>query len=70
LGPFDIHYVMMVLSGHNVVPREGHFKTMLWVYGYLQRYAKGRILVNDTPMDLSQYPAVITPLGISSIQML
>jgi hypothetical protein len=29
LGPFDIHYVMMVLSGHNVVPREGHFKTML-----------------------------------------
>jgi hypothetical protein len=39
-------------------PREGHFNAMLQVYGYLQRYAKGRILVDDTPMDLSQYTVV------------
>jgi hypothetical protein len=31
---------------------------MLWVYGFLQHHAKGRILVNDTPMDLSDYPVV------------
>jgi hypothetical protein len=31
---------------------------MLRVYGYLQKHAKGRILVDDTPMDLSQYPVV------------
>jgi hypothetical protein len=58
LGRFDIHYATMALSRYNMAPREGHFNAMLRVYGYLQHHGKGRILVDDTPLDLSDYPVV------------
>lgn len=58
LGWFDIHYATMALSQYNMAPQEGYSNAMLWVHRYLQKHAKGRILVDDTLMDLSQYPVV------------
>ena len=46
LGRFDVIYAVCSMSQFNQVPREGHLKAMLHVFGYLKGYAKGQILVD------------------------
>jgi hypothetical protein len=45
-GRFNIVYATMALARFSMVPREGHFKAMKCVFGYLQKYTKGRILID------------------------
>ena len=37
-------------------PREGHFKGMIRVFGYLKKYWKGRIIIDPNYPDHSAYP--------------
>jgi hypothetical protein len=46
LGRFDIAYATMALARFSMAPREGHFTAMKRVFGYLRKYAKGRILID------------------------
>ena len=48
LGRFDLMYAVVCMARFNMVPREGHLKAMLRVFGYMKGYAKARILVNTS----------------------
>jgi hypothetical protein len=49
LGRFDILYATNVLARYNAAPRMGHYKAMQRVYGYLTKWNKGKILIDDGP---------------------
>jgi hypothetical protein len=57
LGRFDIAYATMALARHSMAPREGHFKAMQRVFGYLRKHQKGRILIDPGQFDHSDYQA-------------
>ena len=40
LGRFDMNYAVNTLSRYSMAPREGHFKAMCRVFGYLTRSLK------------------------------
>ena len=46
LGRFDIAYAVSTLARYSMAPREGHFKEMERVFGYLKRYVDGRIILD------------------------
>ena len=46
LGRFDVMFAMVTMARFSQIPREGHLKAMLRVFGYLKGYAKGRIEVD------------------------
>ena len=46
LGRFDINYAVNTLSRYSMAPREGHFKAMCRVFGYLKQKPKGKIVVD------------------------
>ena len=56
LGRFDIHFATTNLARFNIAPKEGHLKAALQVLGYLKTYTKGRILIDISYPDHSQYP--------------
>jgi hypothetical protein len=56
LGRFNIAYAtMLALARYSMAPREGHFKAMCKVFGYLQKYLKGRILIDREHSSHSKY---------------
>jgi hypothetical protein len=55
LGRFDIAYATMALARFSMAPREGHFKAMKRVFGYLRKYTKGRILIDPGFFDQKEH---------------
>ena len=45
LGRFDIAYAVSTLLRYMMTPREGHFKAMERLFGYLAKYSKGHIII-------------------------
>jgi Reverse transcriptase (RNA-dependent DNA polymerase) len=45
-GRFDIAYTVNTMSRFNMAPREGHFDSLLRMFGYMKSYPKGRLLVD------------------------
>ena len=52
LGRFDVMYAVVNLSRYNAAPREGHFKAMMRVFGYLKGYIKGKLIFDTNPLDI------------------
>ena len=48
LGRFDVMYATVTMARFSQVPREGHLKAVLRVFGYLKGYAKAKITVDPT----------------------
>src|SRR5687768_8631029 len=46
LGRFDTNYAVNTMSRYSMAPREGHFKAMCRVFGYLKQKRKGKIMVD------------------------
>ena len=46
LGRFDIAYAISTLSRYSAAPRQGHFKALTKVFGYLRNFPKGKILID------------------------
>jgi hypothetical protein len=46
LGRFNINYAITTLACYQMAPRKGHFEVMKQVWGYLQKYIKGSILID------------------------
>jgi hypothetical protein len=55
LGRFDIAYATMALARFSMAPREGHFKAMKRVFGYLRKYTKGRIIIDPGFFDQKEH---------------
>ncbi len=55
LGRFNIHYATQALSRFSMAPREGHFKAMQRVMGYLKKFPKGRLIIDANLRDWSKY---------------
>ena len=55
LGRFDIHFAINTLSRYSGAPREGHMEAVRRVFGYLKKFNKGRIIIDDS------YPEVKAP---------
>ena len=47
LGRYDIAYAVSTLARYTMAPREGHFKAMERLFGYLNKYAKGHIVLDS-----------------------
>jgi len=52
LGRFDIMFLVVAMARYNAMPREGHLKTCLRIFGYLKHHAKGAILFDTTVPDM------------------
>ena len=52
LGRFDVMHAVVSLSRYNAAPREGHFKAMMRVFGYLKGYIKGKIIFDTNHMNI------------------
>ena len=48
LGCFDIAYTLSTLSRYNMAPREGHFQAMIRLFGYLNNYDKGMLVIDPS----------------------
>ena len=46
LGRFDVMFASITMARYNAMPREGHLKTCLRVFGYLKHHQKGAIRSN------------------------
>ena len=46
LGRFDVHYAASTMARYSAMPREGHLKQMLRVFGYLKHHQKGKVIVD------------------------
>ena len=46
LGRFDIAHSLNTMSRHSMAPREGHFKAIQRLFGYLQARPKGQIILD------------------------
>ena len=53
LGRFDVHYAISTMARFNILPREGHLKELLRVFGYLKHFAKRRIIIDTETADHS-----------------
>ena len=47
MGRFDVHQATNSLSRFNMAPREGRFKAAVRVLGYLKKFLKGQILLDN-----------------------
>ena len=45
LGRFDVMFAAVTMARYSIVPREGHMKTMLRVFGYLKGHKKGTLKI-------------------------
>ena len=45
-------YAVVNLSRYNAAPREGHFKAMMRVFGYLKGYIKGKLIFDTNPLEI------------------
>ncbi len=55
LGRFDIQYATNALARFSMIPREGHKKRTLRLFGYLKHHPKGKTIFDATPLDLSNF---------------
>ena len=53
LGRYDIQYATNTLARYAAFPREGHFKRVLRMFGYLKHHLKHRIEFDPIPPDFS-----------------
>ena len=58
LGRFDIHYAVGTLARYSAIPREGHLRAMLRVFGYLKTYNKRRLVINTDQPDYTKLESV------------
>ena len=58
LGRFDIQYATGTMARYSMAPRDGHFKAVYRILGYLKHVAglNPRLLVSPKPADHSRYP--------------
>ena len=54
LGRFDIAYAVSTLSRYSVAPREGHFEAMERVFGYLDKFPDGKLVIDPTEPKIRQ----------------
>ena len=47
LGHFDIQYAVNTFARYSHTPREGHFKALQQIFGYLRKWNKGKIVINN-----------------------
>ena len=47
LGRFDIQYVVNTFARYSHAPREGHFKALQRIFGYLRKWNKGKIVIDN-----------------------
>ena len=55
LGRFDIAFAVNTLARYSAGPREGHFKALMRVFGYLDNTPNGRIIIDPNLHDRSKY---------------
>jgi hypothetical protein len=55
LGRFDIAYATSDMSRFNLLPREGHLKTVKRILSYLKTFPKGRVIIDTSYPDHSVY---------------
>ena len=58
LGRFDVYYAVSTLRRYSAMPRQGHMKAMLRVFGYLKHHMKRQILCNTKEPDLNKVEVV------------
>jgi hypothetical protein len=51
LGRYDIAYAINTMARYAASPREGHYKALMRVFGYLYAFPKGRIIVDNSCFD-------------------
>jgi hypothetical protein len=56
LGRFDITYTTSTMNRFNMLPREGHLKTVKRLLSYLKTFPKGRVIIDTSYPDHSVYP--------------
>jgi hypothetical protein len=56
LGRFDIAYATSATSKFNMLPREGHLKSVKIILSYLKTFPKGRVIIHMSYPDHSVYP--------------
>ena len=59
LGRFDIAYAFNTSNRYSMQPRDGHLVGMIRVFGYLQNYPKGKIVIDPDYPDHSLYPTPV-----------
>ena len=52
LGRYDVLYPVNTYARFNAIPREGHLQGMLRVFGYLNSYAKAKLIFDYTKCNL------------------
>ena len=55
LGRFDVQFAVNCMSRFNMAPREGHLKGMYYLFGYLKKYNKFRVLIDPSYRDNSLF---------------
>ena len=58
LGRFEILYTTSNLARYNTIPREGHLKAALRLFGYLKNFIKARNVFDASEPDLTTYNSV------------
>ena len=58
LGRYDIMYATISMARYGCAPREGHMKAILRVFGYLQAYHKGKIIMDTRELRLQDFEVV------------
>ena len=52
-GRFDIQYATNTLTRYGTIPREGHLKRALGIFGYLKHNAKARLEFDPESLDMN-----------------
>jgi len=70
LGRFDIQYATQTMSRYSMGHKKGHLNAMKWVFGYLKKFPKGKIVIDPDYCDILLTRPMILTTGRSSILML
>ena len=60
LGRFDIAYALNTMSRYSMAPREGHFKAMERIFGYLRQYPDGQLIIDSGEPPIRKQATVST----------
>lgn len=56
IGRFDVAFATSLMARYNMLPREDHFQQVLRIFGYLKRFSKGKIVLDPSYRDTSEFP--------------
>jgi hypothetical protein len=70
LGRFDIACCTSTMNRFNMLPREGHLKTVKRILSYLKTFPKGIAIIDTSYPDHSVYLLRIIQIGWNFIQIL